>query len=264
MNTKRTLETSPTDNLFSQNSKKHQTSKKMSQNDESDVFSWTKMKNVLEDTLEEKLIDVVRKEDLNSIKKELEDVKNENLQLKKELKKLNTRIELIDRKTRSTNVVVNGLKASNSQAAKEEFQKLCTDILKVDIDVGNTSMLSKTSFIFNINSNTAVNKVLNAKGNLKGRNEFIQKDYTPQEQHVRYHLRQLTKIIRNKNRTISIKQAEFNVYIDNKKFGWFNDNIIAYSENDSDFLCNILKDTGFIFNIVVRDIQNRKNVKGNE
>ena len=249
---KRSLENSPTEKIVTQNSKKHQTEKKMeNENTAGDVFSWAQLKNVLDETLE----DVARKSDLAGMKKELEEVKEENLLLKKEIKQLNSRIELIDRKTRTTNVVVNGLNSTNALSAKDEFQQLCTDVLKVNLQVGNTSMLSKKSFMFNVDSSVSVQKILAAKNKLRGRNEFIQKDYTQQEQHVRYNLRQIAKAIRTKNRSINIKHGEFNIYVDNKKYGWFNNNIIAYSDKDSDFLKNLLIDSNCNYKIIVKDSQ---------
>ena len=53
-------------------------------------------------------------------------VTNENLKLKKAIKDLNTRIEFIDRKTRASNIVINGLKCG-----EREWTKVCSDILKV-------------------------------------------------------------------------------------------------------------------------------------
>ena len=42
---------------------------------------------------------------------------------------------MVDRKTRSGNVVVGGLKSSNVSAAKDDFLKSCANILQVNICV---------------------------------------------------------------------------------------------------------------------------------
>lgn len=252
MSNKRPLQTSPSDAPVGKNHKKFQLDSNMEQNNSGDCFSWDAMKGLLKESLE----DVAKKDDLNVIKKELDEVKAENLELKKEIKKLNSRIELIDRKTRVTNVVVNGLKSSSTQSAKEEFSQLCTNVLQVDLNIGSTSMLSKKSFMFNLDSNAAVCKVLAAKGKLKGRREYIQRDYTTQEQHTRYQLRQINKKIRNKNSSINVKLGEFNITIDNKKFTWSNNNVIAFSNEDMNYLENLFKQLDCNYTIIVNEKKN--------
>lgn len=77
----------------------------MSVNSQQDVFSWSKLCDVLDD----KLKDVAKKEDLAAIKQEVEKFKVENCKLKEDIVKLTNRLELVDKKSRSTNIVVSGL-----------------------------------------------------------------------------------------------------------------------------------------------------------
>ena len=122
---------SPNEKLAETNNKKYITTK-MS-NSEGDVFSWDKLKNILED----QLADVAKKVDIHAIKQELEEVKSKSSKLEDVNFKLTARLEAIDRKSRSTNIVVNGIKSGNSQDAKNEFTKLSTNVLEVPVCVIN-------------------------------------------------------------------------------------------------------------------------------
>ena len=90
-----------------------------------------KLKCILYDIFEEKLTDITRKEDLDCIKAELQDLKTGNNRLRNEIKTLTTRIEFIDRKTRQSNMLVNGQNCKNICAAKPDFTELCKDTLDV-------------------------------------------------------------------------------------------------------------------------------------
>ena len=248
MNTgKRQLQHSPSEKPLQNNSKKFQN---MSAGD---TFTWEGLQTMLNATLEKKLEDVVKKQDFEVIKIELDDVKAENLKLRKEIKQLTSKIELIDRKTRSSNVVVNGLKSTNIQSANTEFSKLCNEVLDMNVNVTNTTIIGKNAVLFGLESHAAVQNVLATKQKLRGRSVFIQRDYTSHEQHTRYNLRHLSKTIKSKNSSINIKLGEFCIYISNKKFTWKNDNIIAFSYEDAEFLKDLLRKCKYNYNIVINE-----------
>ena len=236
-----------------------------------DVFSWDGMRCMLDEVLDEKLDqqlneklkDVVKKEDLNALKLELEAVKldnnklkSDNIKLIKEIKQLNSKMEMIDKKTRSANIVVNGIQQTTPQLAKNEFAKLCSEVLEVDLSINNTSIIGKNTIMFKLESSSAVQKVLDAKRKLKGRTIFIQRDYTAQEQHARYNQRQIVKKIKSKNRSLNVKLGEFNIFINDKKFSCKNDKVIAYSLEDSNFLKNLFEKCDCNIKIIVNDKPN--------
>lgn len=95
---KRTLQLSSPEYTDNNSNKKFISKNMANQNSAGYVFSWEMMK-----------------EDLQSIINDMEELKEENLQLKNEIKKLTSRIEYIDRRSRSPNLVVSGLKYSNVQ-----------------------------------------------------------------------------------------------------------------------------------------------------
>lgn len=246
---KRQLPISPNENKLQSTPKKFQNMASGC----GDVFSWDGMSNMLDSKLNEKLKDVAKKEDLVVIREELEAVKAENNNLKREVKQLTSKMEMIDRKTRSANIVVNGLKNSDALAAKNEFAKLCTDVLEVDLSINNTSVMGKNTVMFSLESTAAVQRILGAKRKLKGRTIYIQRDYTTQEQHSRYILRQIVKKLKSKNKTLDVKLGEFSIFLNNKKFVVKNDRVIAFSEEDLNFLKKTFEKCECNYEIVLND-----------
>ena len=244
---------SPSEHTSSNISKKQLTTKMV--NSSGDVFSWDMMRQCLDETLdkklEEKLANVARKDDLDGIIKDLVELKNENIGLKKEIHKLTSRIEAIDRRTRSSNIVVNGLECNNLTEAKDKFIKLGSGVLGINVAVNNAVMLKRNCFMFNLESVAMVQKVLSSSGLLKGRPIYIQKDYTSREQHVRYNLRQVSKSIKNKNKSLKIKQGDQCIFINDVRLTWLNDKLIARSVADGNFIENIIKECNLSYNVDV-------------
>lgn len=255
MNNKRTLEATSPD-YTEKNSKKHLSCQNMAENSQSasqDVFSWSRFSDLLDD----KLKDVARKTDLVVIQTEIQELKEENIRLNNDIKKLTSRLEYIDRRSRSSNVVVAGLNCKNVQTAREKFTKLCSDVLKVNADVVSTRMISSgKSFLFSLGSSSQAYNVVAAKGLLKGQDVFIQKDYTEDEQNVRYNLRQLSKNISKANDSVKVRLGEFCIFINNNKYTWSNGKVCADSVNDAEYLKNLLSECNFVIDVCIKDSMN--------
>lgn len=262
MSFKRELSLSPREKSLEIKSKKQLTAEMAKV--AGDVFSWEMMKNLLDSKLEEKLdaklVDVARKEDITALRNELEVVKVENNILRKEITKLTSRLEHIDRKTRTSNVVVTGLNCSNSQDAKADFSKLCSEVLDINTNISNSIMIGRRSFIFNLDSSSNVQKVLAAKRKLKGRPIYIQKDYTAQEQNARYNLRQICKGIRDKNKLIKIRQGDLSIFVDDMKVTWgLNNKVFVQSSADAERLEKIFNECKISFSIECNNYKNKPN-----
>lgn len=120
-------------------------------NNSQDVFSWDKLCNLFDD----KLKDVARKSDLVPIKADIEEFKEENQKLKNHIKKLSSRLEFIDRKSRSSNVVLSGLGSTNINAAKADFLKLSSEVLELNNNIISTRMIAGgKSFYFTLETNS--------------------------------------------------------------------------------------------------------------
>lgn len=211
-----------------------------------DVFSWSKLCNLLD----EKLKDVAKKEDLIAMKYEMEELKQENLKLKDDIKKLTTRMEYIDRRSRSTNVIVNGLLCASTQSAKNIFRDICIKELNVEINIISARMLtSGKSFVFTLESSAQAHNVLMAKGKLRGQEIYIQKDYTDDEQSTRYKLRQISKTITKSKKDVKVRLGEFCIFVNDKKFTWHSGKVMASSENDSQYLRKLLAECECSFEV---------------
>lgn len=159
MNNKRSIQSTSPDQLGSTNIKKHQSCQNMSTNS-GDVFSWERLSNLMD----EKLEDVARNPDLAEINSQIKELREENKQLKADIKILATRLEQIDRKSRCSSIVVGGLKSKDNQTAKSEFLKVCSEVLQVEVNVVSTRVLTKSnSFLFNLETSLQVNNIMTAK-----------------------------------------------------------------------------------------------------
>ena len=85
-------------------------------------------------------------------------------------------------------VVLNGLQYTNVQTAETAFSKLCSEVLDINLNVTNTTIIGKNSIMFGVESQAVVKDVISSKQKLKGQSIYIQNDYTQQEQNTRYNL----------------------------------------------------------------------------
>ncbi|XP_059216628.1 uncharacterized protein LOC131998105 [Stomoxys calcitrans] len=209
MNNKRTLLSISPENSHS-TPKKYSPYQKMNINNQQDVFSWSKLGDVLDD----KLKDVAKKEDLTAIKYEVEELKQENCKLREDIKKLTNRLETLDRKSRTTNIVVSGLRSRTTFTAKKEFLDICNNKLNIVVNISYARMLSSgKSFVFTLDTNSQVQNILNTKEKLHGQFIYIQKDYTAVEQSTRYNLRQVGKIVSQHKKDVKVRLGEFCLFL---------------------------------------------------
>lgn len=255
MSNKRTLlSTSPDQN---KSNKKYLFCNKMTDNNQQDVFSWSKLCNVLD----EKLKDVAKKEDLVAIKAEMQELKQENMKLKDDIKKLTTRMEFIDRRSRTSNIIVSGLLCTNSQVAKNKFRDICIKELNVEVRIISARILALgKSFVFSLESSAQAVNILAAKGKLRGQEIYIQKDYTDDEQSTRYKLRQLSKTISKTKKDVKVRLGEFCIFINDKKFTWYNGKVMASSVNDSEYLRKLLGECGCTLDVCFIDNYKNNNI----
>lgn len=145
-------------------------------------------------------------------------MKNENTKLKEDVKKLTTRIVVIDRKSRATNVIVNGLNCTAAPSAKAKFMDICKNIQKVEVNVISTRIISLgKSCLFNLETISQANNVLAARGRLKGQEIYIHKDYTEGDQCNRHNLSQIIIFISKSKKDVKVRLGECVVFINDKK-----------------------------------------------
>lgn len=212
----------------------------------SDVFSWGRFSNILDD----KLKDVAKKDDLQSLQLEIAGLKKENIELKNVVSQLSSRLEYIDRKARATNIVVSGLRSINAAAAKNDFLSLCETELRVNVNIVLVRPLqSKKSYLFTLESSLQTINVLAAKKNLMSDQVYIQKDYTKEELNIRYNLRKINKTIAHTRTNLKTRLGDTCIYIENRRYSWSMGKVVAYSRKDADYLISLFAEAKLEYDV---------------
>ena len=68
----------------------------------------------------------------------------------------------------------------------------------------------------------------------------MQKDYTKDEQNVRYNLRQFNKALKNSAANVKVRLGEFCIFIDDQKYMWANGELLASNSKELSFLQNLV------------------------
>lgn len=143
-----------------------------------DAFSW----EMFETKMEKMLENVARKEDIQILKQELTSLKNENIELRRELNDIKNKLQIIDQKQRRNNIVVSGLKSKNNLDAKKNLLELCSKVLNnTPLIVRTVEIKSNSDYLFELETAGQVNNILYSSGKLRGSGVFIQRDYTAAE-----------------------------------------------------------------------------------
>lgn len=226
-----------------------------------DVFSWAvfdeKLDSHLDKVFDAKLQGVARTEDLLGMQLELQQLRSENVQLREEMDSLRKRIEQIDRNSRRGRLVVRGLSCKEAKPAANEFIKLCSTVLKLDVGVAEVNMLSPgKGFLVLLDSVGQFHAVLAARKLLKGSRVFIEKDYTVEERDKRYHLRSLSKKI-SEDKAVKVRLGDFSLFVNDKPYYWTNGAVMASNEDDALFLREILSRIGYDCVVAVNDHRNK-------
>lgn len=214
---------------------------------------WSTFDMKLNRILDTKLGDVAKKDDLNAILVEMHNLKEENLQLKQEIRQMKSRLELVEQVSKRANVVVSGLVSSSPNLANDEFTKLCKNVLKQDIKITSSRKIQAgKSYVFTLNSVLEAENIVANRRCLKGTNIYIQKDATAEERTKMFHLRFLERSIRKVDTNIKIRQGLGRVYIADKPFFWNDGNYEALTANDVEFCKKLMNKANLNNNIIIK------------
>ena len=240
-------ETSP--DLFSD-----QTPKKPIYTKMADSFSWEIFDKKLNDALASQLENVVRKEDLAFISSEIQLLRSENARLQKELSDMKFRMEQVDKSSRRFNVVVRGLKSKFVAQAQDEFNQICLDKLKTNVNVVEARQIaSGKAFLFTLNSALEVNNVMNCRRSLFGTHIFIDKDCTNEERNKQYLIRQIGKNVKKVDTKAKVRYGGTRIYVNDRPFTAGCNQIVASCSMDADFLSGLLEKANFVCEIIVKN-----------
>ena len=147
--------------------------------------------------------------DNTDMKKELQELRKENDQLKykvdlnkneihqmqKVQKEMEDKIDLLDDKSRKSNLVLSGVAESNNEN-NEQCQKKVTDLLKDKFEISNPDLNEvfrigkpgqerSRDILIRFNSINQRDTVIQKKSNLKGQNFFINEDFCKRTKEIR-------------------------------------------------------------------------------
>ena len=192
--------------------------------------------------------DVAKKGDLAVMQEEINLLREENECLKREVQQMASRLEYVDQRSRSANIVIDGMNSKTVPEAKSEFADICSQILKTPADVVELRKFPNSkSFTVTLGSTSQAMNILAAKGKLKGTTLYVKKDYTKSEQNTKYNLRQLRKALTNADKNIKTRLGEFCIFINDYKYYWSNGKIVAMSNKEAALLSILLKTSKRVF-----------------
>lgn len=217
-----------------------------------DCFSWSMFDMKLNNVLDAKLENIVKKDDIAPITIEIQQLRKENIDLKNEVHALKGRLEQIDKVCRRNNIVLSGVSCNNVSQALAEFNRLCKQTLKVAVNVVEIrKLISGKSFLLTLNSAMEVNAVLSNRINLRGSNIYIDKDYTTDVRNKRFFLRQFGRNIKKADNTLKVRIGDHRIFINDKPFTCSGEQILAFNKTDAVFLQNLVDKASLNFTIVV-------------
>lgn len=211
-----------------------------------DCFSWAMFDMKLNSALDAKLECVVKKEDLVPISTEIQQLRNENNRLQKELQVVKSRLEIVDKASRRNNIVVSGFKSSFVPEILNEFKEICATTLKVSVNIVEARRIaSGKSLLLVLNSPLEVNDIIAVRRRLAGTNIYIDKDFTAEERSNRYFLRQIGKSVKKADKHAKVRQGDHRVFINDKPFSCVGEKIIASNKSDAESLRKLLSTVNF-------------------
>lgn len=203
------------------------------------------------DLLNDKLSALATKDDVETLKANIEKIHRENTELRNEIQELKvknsnmqTKIEQMDKLSRRFNIVVSGLKCEDYTKAKTMFTELCARVLSLQVNVNKVIKLKMANdFIMELDSAKQVNDILFNSGKLKHTGVYVQRDLTAEERSQKYHLRQLKKSLQTYDQRLEFHFKGTTLYINNKPFRWQNENIVAYNPEDEMFIKKLVSES---------------------
>lgn len=232
--------------------------KVMSETDDPKAFSWDMMIRKMDELLDRKLEKVATKADISSISKELSCLRVENAELKKEVNDLKEsnqmlhstvanqqkRLEMLDRKSKRSSVVISGLNGGSYSAIKTDIEDIFSNILQIEMQSFFCTRLNKegTKCCVEMNSASDVQLVLKNSKKLKGTGKFIRKDLTAAEDKCGFFARNLKRSCMKKPNT-NCRVAGASVIINGRQFLCMeNGAISAKDEESASYLRSVLEE----------------------
>lgn len=142
--------------------------------------------------------------------KEILEIKKENIQLKRDVKILEHKLEKMEKEKRKNNVIITGMEfqSDNQQEMKQVLENLVKEQLHINTEIKKVEKISDKRCIVEMETFEGKLKILKHKRKLRktGRKEiFINSDLTPKERDIDYKIRKRAKEEINNGKNVIIK-----------------------------------------------------------
>ena len=111
---------------------------------------------------------------------------------------------------------------------------------------------SGKAFLFTLNSGLEVNIIMSNRRSLIGTNIFIDKDCTAEERNKQYLIRQIGKNVKKSCSNAKVRYGGPRIYINDKPYTAENNQIVASSSVDAEYLSTLLDKAQFVCKVVVK------------
>lgn len=223
-----------------------------------DAFSW----DIFDRKISKLLENVAKKDDILDLQRNLDEVKEENKNLRNDLENLKSKMSAIDKFMRRSNVIFSGINCENYQTAKTRIMDICLNILNIHVNITKVVMLKRNyEFLVELETNQQAIKIILSGSKLKNLGIFVHKDYSSEDRDKRFQLRKLKKKLRECDNSTKCTFKNTSILVDDKQYNWHDGNVIAGSVDDKNFLLAKLGNFSDEFNIVVNQRPSR-NING--
>lgn len=153
---------------------------------------------------------------------------NEIVQLKEENAKLNTRVEIleakigkIEKRERKNNIVIKGLQTEGT-TVKHGVEAFLKNKLQLNVEINEAREINtgnnRKLIIVKMESWEEKIKIMKEKSKLKGTNQYIEDDLTPEERKIQATLRNMAKNEKEKGNLVKVGHQA--ITIEGKRWIW--------------------------------------------
>lgn len=200
---KRKRNTRESEKLFVRSKKVMRTPDKVADDDDK-LERITRMLQTLTQEVHEMRIEQKQyREEVLSLRIQNENAKKENAELKREMKIISERIEVIEKEKRRNNIVIHGLNLENNGPTelKEQVKQFIHKNLEVEVEVKDARKLRDNIHIVEMGSLNEKGKIMQNKNKLKNYKQgrvFINDDMTKTERDIQRKIRAMARDERTK------------------------------------------------------------------
>lgn len=155
-------------------------------------------------------------------KEEIQEIKRENKELKQAVNKLESKIEMIEKREKKNNIIIKGVKIDEADNS-EKLSQLIKDKMEVDIKIKSVQIIKKYDkpiVLARIDAWEDKIQIMKNKHKLRKTDVYIENDMTAEEREVQAMIRNFARQEREKGKAAIVKYRK--LIIDGVLWVWDN------------------------------------------